>query len=46
MDWSADNPYTSPILHVPLSEHVLSPRVPLSQGGSSSSNKSEMSGFN
>ena len=46
MDWSADNPYTSPILHVPPSEHVLSPRVPLSQGGSSSSNKSEMSGFN
>jgi len=46
MDWSANDPHTSPTLHVPPSEHVLSPHVPLSQGGSSSSNKSEMSSFN
>jgi len=46
MDWSADNPHTSPTLHVPPSEHVSSPHVSLPQGGSSGSNMSEMSSFN
>jgi len=46
MDLSADNPHTSPIPHVPPLEHMLSSCVPLSQGGSSSSNMSKTSSFN
>jgi len=46
MDWSADNLHILPTLYVPPSEHVLSPHVPLPQGGSSGSNMSKRSSFN
>ena len=45
MDWSANTPPTISSLHIPPSEHVSSPHVPLPQDSSSSSNMSEISSF-